>query len=120
MATKVVRTKQELESAVKTRTAEIVIEGELAEKIKNGKKINTVGKVSLAVLTAGIVGIPVTGGLSALTLAPIAALTGLEIALIAAVIFIGISLLRAVWKGYEEVDFDFGPPPRIRLRRKKR
>jgi hypothetical protein len=113
----IIRTKSELEIAQKQGVEEIIIEGELAEKVKNGKKILTVGKITLIALTGAIAAIPFTGGMSVAAFAPVAVLTGLEIALIVAAAFVGLSLLTAVWKNYDEVEFSFQP---LRLKLKKK
>lgn len=114
----VVTTKTELERAQKRGDSEIIIEGELAEKVRNGRKITTIGTITLIALTGAIAAIPFTGGMSAAAFAPVAALTGLEIALIVAIVFVGLGLLMAIWKEYEEVEFSQNPL-RLRLRRKK-
>lgn len=113
----IVTTKEELERAQKNGASEIVIEGELAQKVKNGRKITTVGKFTLIALVAAIGAIPFTGGMSAAAFAPVAALTGLEIALIMAVAFVGVGLLTAIWKDYEEVEFSHNP---LKLKLKKK
>jgi hypothetical protein len=48
----------------------------------------------------------------------ITALTGTEIATIIVAASLGIGLIMAIWKGYDEVDFDPGPPPSLKLRKK--
>jgi ABC-type polysaccharide/polyol phosphate export permease len=101
----IVHTKSELESAINNGTKEIIIEGDLAEKVRNGRKIKTIGKITLIALTAAIAAIPFTGGTSAVGLVPIAAFTGLEITLIMAVFFVGMGLLTAIWSGYDEIEY---------------
>jgi Na+/glutamate symporter len=113
----IVTTKAELEKAQKLGVSEIIIEGELAEKVRNGRKITTVGKLTLVVLVGAIGAIPFTGGMSAAAFAPIAALTGLEIALLMAIAFVGLGLLSAIWKEYDEVEFSYNP---LRLKLKKK
>ncbi|MFH0287027.1 hypothetical protein ACGRSR_05190 [Vibrio owensii] len=113
----IVRTKEELEKAIKNKELEIIIEGELAEKVKTGKKISTVGRFALIGLGAAIAAIPFTGGSSAVAFAPVAVLTGLEIALILAVVFVGVGLLTAIWKDYDEVEFSYNPL-KLKLKRK--
>lgn len=114
----IVHTKSELESAIKIGTEEIIIEGELAEKVRNGRKIKTVGKFTLLALASAIAAIPFTGGMSAVGFAPVAALTGLEIALIMAVAFLGIGLLTAIWNGYDEIEYSHNPLC-LKLKKKK-
>lgn len=113
----IVTTKDELEKARKRGDSEIIIEGKLAEKVRNGKKITTIGKITFGILAAAIATMPVTGGLSAAAVAPIAAMTGLEITMILAVTFVGVGLLMAIWKEYEEVEFSYNP---LRLKLKKK
>lgn len=113
----IVHTKEELESAQKSGAQEIIIKGDLAEKVRNGKKILTIGKFTLIALTAAIAAIPITGGISSVALAPIVALTSLEIAAIAAIFFVGIALLMAVWNEYDEIEFSTDPPT-LKIRKK--
>lgn len=114
---KIVTTKDELKLALEAKSSEIIIEGDLAEKVRNGKKILKIGKFALAGLTCAIATIPITGGLSTAMLIPMAALTGYEIALIMAVAVVGAVLLLAIWKDYEEIGFTYNPTKLI-LRRK--
>lgn len=73
MATVTVRTKEELESAVKNKEDKIIIVGDLASKIIKAQKKKSVAKkvgigtaISAGVVAAaGIVAAPVTGGASA-------------------------------------------------------
>lgn len=51
---------------------------------------------------------PLTGGLSMFAAAPVAALTGLEIAAIIAAASVGLALIIALFKDYEEVSYDAG------------
>ena len=111
-----VRTKSELESARVQGVEKIIVEGSLANKLKNSKRIAYVGGGTIAVLTAAIAAAPFTGGVSFLAAAaPIAALTGLEISVIIAVSAVGVTLVIAVFKGYEEIEYSDG---RLILRKK--
>lgn len=100
----VVTTKDELEKAVKDGLDKIVVRGELAQKVKATKELQAKGKVAMgaiiATLTAAFALTPVTGGLSMAAAAPIAATTGLSIAVIMAVFFLGITLVMLVTNGY--------------------
>lgn len=111
-----VTTKSALEKAVKRKEREIHIMGDLADKVHNGKKIVTLGKVTLGAVGTAIAALPFTGGVSAAALAPIAAMSGLEIAAVIAICFVGIALLIAVWNNYSEVEFSSGD---LKLRLKK-
>ena len=94
----IVRTKEELDTAVKDKVSGIIVKGELAEKLHRTKKIATASKATIALLATALAAAPFTGGLSIVAAAPIAVLTGFEIALILAVIFLGVALVLAVWK----------------------
>lgn len=100
----VVTTKDKLEKAVKDGLDKIVVKGELAQKVKATKELQTKGKVAMwaiiATLTSAFALAPVTGGLSMAAAAPIAATTGLSIAVIMAVFFLGITLVMLVTNGY--------------------
>jgi hypothetical protein len=91
---------------------EIIVEGELANKLKKAKKVTMVRAGTLALLTVVIgattVMAPVTGGISYFAAAPVAAMSGLEIAAIITASSIGLGLLIALFKGYEEVEFSNG------------
>jgi hypothetical protein len=97
---------------------EFTVDGPIATHLHRGLKLRKIGRVTLALLAAAIVGIPATGGLSATAIASVAGFTGVEIALIIAAVAIGIALLRTVCRDYDEVEFDFGPPPKATFRRK--
>ena len=90
--TQIVRTREELESAVENKVKRISIKGELAEKVNKSLELRTVSKVTIALLTVALVAIPVAAPMIPM-LGGIAALTGLEIALIVAVVALGITLV---------------------------
>ncbi len=117
MSEVLVRTKSELDEARKNKVSIIIIEGELAGKVKKSKKIAYAGTGAIAAITAAVAAAPFTGGVSMLAAAPVAALTGFEIAAIIAVCFIGVGLLVALFKDYEEIEFD-GKRQRLVLKRK--
>ena len=125
MRTIEVNTKEELKQAMNDKYDEIIVNGELAKKLNKAKKINKLSKVTLgiliAALTAGIATAPITGGASLgasfITAAPIAALTGTDIAVIIAVSFIGVTLVIAVFKDYDDVEFSTNPL-KLKLKRK--
>jgi len=115
-----VRNRQELDSAMKNKIDVIIVEGELAKKLKQAKKISKLSKAGLAILTATIgaaaIAAPVTGGLSFFAAAPVAAITGVEIAAIITASALGIALVIAVFKEYEEISFDNG---KLKMKRKR-
>lgn len=108
----VVTTKQELEAAKERGDVEIIVEGEFANKLKTAKKVTLVGAGTLGLITVAIAAAtltaPVTGGLSYFAAAPVAALSGLEIAAIITASAIGLTLLIAVFKDYEEISYSDG------------
>jgi len=115
-----VETKEELEKAMKNGEKEIVVIGELAEKLHNSKKVTKLGAPAIAALTAAIAAAPFTGGVStALGVSAIATLTGLEVAVIVGVVFIGISLLIVIYKDYEEIEVDMDKRI-LKLRKKQK
>ena len=108
----IVQTREELKAAQECGAAEIVVIGELANKLKKAKKVATLSAAGLAVLGT-VVGVatvaaPVTGGLSYLAATPVAAFTGLEIAAIITASFLGVGLIIALFNGYEEISFEHG------------
>ena len=117
MTSRTVTTKDQLESAKNSRVDEITITGRLANDLKKSKKIAYASTGTIAMLTTALAATPFTGGLSAIGLIPIAAITGFEIAAIIIAASIGITLIIAIFKDYEEVDYEDG---RLRLRRKSK
>ncbi|MBE2967659.1 hypothetical protein IMT09_05980 [Burkholderia cepacia] len=117
-----VSTKEQLERAKENKEPEIVIVGELADKFAKSKKIATLSGVALAGIVA-VVGLaaiaaPETAGLSlGFAAAPVAAMSGMEIAAIIAAATIGIGLIIAICKDYEEVECGNG---KLVLKRKSK
>ncbi len=125
-----VSTKEELKSAMESGVGEIVVQGKLASDLKKTKKIAKLSGAALAaVMALGAVGAgsvalaPATGGVSFFVApaaaAPVAALTGMEIAAIICAVALGVSLIIAVFKDYEEISFD-GEKKTMTLRKKQR
>ena len=110
-----VSTKEELEKAIKNKYDEIIVVGELANKLHKTKKIAYLGTATLATLTALLATMPLTGGLSAFGAVPLVALTGLEISAIIIAVSLGIALILAVYKGYDEILYKNGE---LKLKRK--
>lgn len=118
MKSQIVTTREELKSARKAKIEEIVVEGDLANQLKKVKKITKLGAWGLASLAAVGLGVgmaPITGGISVVAAAPAAALAGLEIAAIVAAASLGVALILAIFKDYEEIEFSDG---RLILRKK--
>ncbi|WP_421338122.1 hypothetical protein [Aeromonas veronii] len=119
--TTIVSTKTELKNAQENNVQEIVVVGELADKLKKTKKIAQLSSVGLAALT-GLIGLatvtaPATGGLSYLAAAPVAAFTGLEVAAIITAASLGLGLILAIFKGYEEIGYEKG---KLTLKKRQR
>ena len=108
MQTVTVKTKAELESAKSARCARIIVEGSLADKLKKSKKVAKAGAITIALVTTALATIPFTGGLSMAAAAPVAAMTGFEIAAIIAAASLGLGLIIALFKDYEEVSYEAG------------
>ncbi|MCD9503955.1 hypothetical protein C9J22_02205 [Photobacterium phosphoreum] len=107
-----VTTKAELEKAKEVGAEEIIVKGELADKLKTSKKVAMLSGVGLVAVTAAFgvatVAAPVTGGLSYFAAPPIAALTGLEIATIITAASLGLGFIIALFLGYEEISYKKG------------
>ena len=88
----------------KNKVQYITIEGELATKVTRAKTVAKASGVSLALLTAALAATPFTGGISALAAAPVAAMSGFEIAAIIAAASIGLALIIAIYKDYEVIE----------------
>ena len=113
----IVRSKAELEKAKADKVQFITIEGDLATKVSRSKTIAKASGVSLALLTAALAATPFTGGMSMLAAAPLAAMSGFEVAAIIAAASLGLTLIIAMFKDYEEIDSGNG---RIKLKRLKK
>jgi hypothetical protein len=105
MGTRTVRTKEELKKASEEKVDRIFVQGELAEKLNTAMKIKKASKWAIGLLAASLAAAPFTGGLSLVAAAPIAALTGLEIALIIAVAALGIGLVLLICRDFKKVSF---------------
>ena len=66
---------------------------------------------------AATVAAPVTGGISYAVAAPVAVMTGVEIAALITASALGIGLIIALFKGYEEISFEKG---KLVLRKKQK
>ncbi len=108
MSSIIVSTKSELKSAKNEGYDEIIVTGELAAKLKKAEEITFISGTALTLLTGALVAAPFTEGLSFLAAAPIAALTGIEIIAIIAASAVGLTLVLAVFKDYEEIEYNNG------------
>lgn len=113
----VVRTKAELERAQENKAGIILIEGELANKVRKGRGVAKASGATIALVVAAFAATPFTGGLSVLGLVPVATLTGFEIAAIIAAASLGLALIIAIFKDYEEIEAGDG---KLLLRRRSK
>lgn len=104
-----VSTKEELELAIKNKVSTILCTGDIAEKVNRSYKMKTVSKFTLPVLAAAIAGIPFTAGMSTTAIIPVATLSGLEIAAIVAIIYLGFTLVKQIISEYDKVSFKRNP-----------
>lgn len=116
MKTVVVSTKEELSRAKDDGAKNIEVVGELADKLKRAKRIATLGPVALAAISgaaglATITAVPTAGvsyGFLAASLAPVAAFTGVEVMGIIFAVTLGLGLILAIFRGYEEIEYSKG------------
>lgn len=121
MTERIVTTREELRLAAEEKVESIIVEGELAKKLKTALRLRTAAKWTLPILIGALGLVPFTGGISLAVAAPIAGLTGLEIALVIVVAALGIALVMYIGKHYEYEEVDLGAPGgfQLRLRRRK-
>ncbi len=122
-----VTTKEELKAAQSKGVDEIIVVGKLAGQLKLAKKVALLSTATLAALGVFLTTVtvtttvtaPMTGGMSYLAAAPVvvpvAAMTGVEVAAIIAASFLGLALILAIYKDYEEISYESG---RLVLRKK--
>jgi len=108
MTQRIVYTREELKKAKEQKIDNIVIKGELANKLHKAKKIAKLSTATIGIIIAALGAAPITGGISTFAVAPVAALTGMEIAAIIAAASVGISLIVAVFKNYDIVKYKDG------------
>lgn len=112
MRERIVFTKKELKEAVKDRIEIITIEGNLAKKIHKTKLFGRYGNKTSK--WEGKDSISFSG------VSTIAALTGIEIAIIIVAVSVGLGIIIALWKNYEEVGVELETdPPTVRFRVKR-
>ncbi|HHX32409.1 MAG TPA: hypothetical protein GX712_07440 [Bacteroidales bacterium] len=121
----IVRTVSELREVIKENRPEIIVVGELSEKLVKCQKLGNLSPVKIATLTtllgaAAVTG-PVTGGVSYAVAAQAAAATGVGAATIILASGISITLIISVFKGYdfelEATSIDRAPS--VKLKTKK-
>jgi hypothetical protein len=111
----IVRTRDELGAARKRGDREILVLGQPAAQLRMARPILHFATRCLPILTGSIATAPITFGAS---LAAAATVGGSETAVIFAMLAVGFTLLLAVWMGYEEIEFDAGASPHLKLRKK--
>ncbi|WP_031485680.1 hypothetical protein [Maridesulfovibrio frigidus] len=112
----VVYTKEELEEAMSSGADQIIVYGEFADKLHSTKKIALVGAAGIAAML-GLGGVAaLTGPIGAAAVTSVAALSGMEIAAIIPAVAIGVTVLVALYKDYEEIEFGAGV---LKLRKKQ-
>lgn len=95
-------TKSELEQAIQNGIKQIIVRGELAEKIQKAEGVKNLSKPVLVLLAASLAATPFTGGTSGVVgIAAITATTGMSIVAIMAVAFLGLSLIISITNGYD-------------------
>lgn len=102
---RIVKNRAELQQALDDKVKKIIVHGDLAEKLHTGMKLKNASKWAIALLAISLAASPFTGGLSSAAAVPIAAFTGLEIALIIAVAALGIALIIVLCRDYKKVIF---------------
>ncbi|MBQ3544742.1 MAG: hypothetical protein IJA34_07135 [Lachnospiraceae bacterium] len=118
MSKRRVITKEELKKARKDKVDIIIVEGNLAKELKAAEKIRTIGPVAMATLTVFIATLLPSGGISAAVVAPIAAVTGVDVVAIILAASLGIGFILAIFKEYEVIEFD-GKEMKMKLERRK-
>jgi hypothetical protein len=101
--------KEELEEAKNKGYQKIIVKGELAEKLYKARKVTTLSKTALGIVVAaigtGVALTPFTGGtsllISGITATTVGIATGVGTAAIIAASFFGITLLLAIFNGYD-------------------
>lgn len=108
-----VYTKDELQAAIKRKSAHIIAHGELAEKLNYALKITMIPKWKIGLLAAAlstVAAVTLTGkvpGKVGFTAAAAAAtVSGLEIAVILAISFFGLALILLIARDYDESEFN--------------
>jgi len=97
-----VRTKSELEQAIKNGTKKIIVRGDIAEKIHRAESVKKVSKTGLLLLSASLAATPFTGGASGVVgIAALTATTGMSIVAIIAVAFLGLALILSITNDYD-------------------
>lgn len=108
MSTRTVTSKEELKAAIEDKVSRITVKGDLAGKLNSAFKLKTASKWAIGLLGASLAASPFTAGISMAGALPIAALTGIEVAVVLAVAVVGIVLVLSVLRNYDKVIFKGG------------
>jgi len=92
----------QLIKAKQDKFEEIIVEGDLAYKLKASSKIN---KKALALIIASVGLLPLSAGLSSIGILGVSMVTGTNISLILSLASIGFGFINELFKEYEEVDY---------------
>jgi hypothetical protein len=112
----IVSKKEELEEAKNKGYERIIIKGELADKLHKTKEITRLSKTSLALIVGtigtGVALAPLSGGtslaISGITATAVGVTTGVGAAAIIFAASLGIALILAIYKDYEEISYKDG------------
>lgn len=116
-----VKTKKELQCAVNSGCDKIIVIGDLAKQVSKAYSVRKYSKCAMAALGTALIGVATTGPVGTALAVPVAAVTGIEIALIVAVTAIGVSLVITLTEHYSlevEIGTDENGKMRIRLTKK--
>lgn len=123
----IVTTKEQLKNAVLAGEEDILLQGEVLKYYKAASKLRKIGKFSIGIAIAGAMVAPFTVGLSGLAtigtmgvIAGAAASVSLStIALVTFIAFIGVGLLFAIFRDYDEIEIE-GLGIKLKFKKKKK
>lgn len=110
-----IRTKEELKRAQQEGAEEIVVVGKLASQLYAARKIKTLSKATLGIITStlgigALAALPTGGlslGVSGLAVAPLAAVTGLSAEALLLIGAVGVTFIITLIQGYDTWEYDF-------------
>lgn len=110
-----VRTKEELKQAQQEGAEEIIVTGKLAKQLYAARKVKTLSKASLGIITSALgigalAAVPTGGlslGISGLAAAPIAAATGISAEALLLISAVGVTFIITLIQGYDNWEYDF-------------
>lgn len=95
-----VTTKTELKNAIKRKDNKIIVQGELAASVYKSKKVAALSGATLIMLSVVLVATLFTGGISLAAVGEIAAMVGVGISAVIAVVAVGGIVVVALFKDY--------------------